>query len=63
MFMPPEVGESKDKYVSRGQVRDRLSCQAEKLKLFPSTRGACKGSGREASRMDLTAFQKMGGPV
>ena len=34
MFMPVEVGKSKDKNV-KGQVREGLSYQAERFKLFP----------------------------
>lgn len=63
----PEVGGSKDKYVSRGQVKERLSCQAEKLRLFPGARGACQGPGKECLEWLLVrllaTLQKMSGPA
>lgn len=44
-FMPPEAGESKDKYVVQGRGREGPSCQAGRSR---------KGSGRGASGMELS---------
>lgn len=48
-----EVGESENKAVVGSQVREDSSGQTKKLKGFPATTGAFKGTGRGASGIDL----------
>ena len=54
MFKPLEVGKSKDKNV-KGQVREGLSYQAERFKLFPGTWGPFSIRNR-AQAFALVAF-------
>lgn len=60
MFMPVEVGKSKDKNV-KGQVREGLSYQAERFKLFPGKWGPFsvrKGvSGMNLSKISISSTE------